>query len=211
MRCVLSPQSLLLFVGAGLLLNLTPGPDVLYIVGRSVGQGRTAGVVSALGIAAGCLVHITAAVLGLSTLMIQLPVAFRVVQYAGAAYLVWLGVRSLSGAQGAVARAPQPAAMRRVFLQGALTNILNPKVALFFLAFLPQFVDPGRGSLPLQFALLGLIFVTNGLMVCIGYAMAASWCGRWITDRYGAGAWLGRAMGVLFIGLGARLAFGQRH
>ncbi len=205
-------QALLAFIGAGLLLNITPGPDVLYIVGRSLSQGRLAGVVSALGISAGCLVHVAAAAFGLSTLLLTVPLAYDVVRYAGAAYLVWLGVRALMSRSGALTL-PE---MTRVshwatFRQGMVTNALDPKVALFFLAFLPQFTDASRGPLALQFVVLGLIFIANGLVVCLGYAMAASWLGGWLTRRYDVHTWLDRAMGVLFIGLGLRLALGTRR
>lgn len=207
----MSPD-LLTFVGAGLLLNITPGPDVLYIVGRSLSQGRLAGVVSALGISAGCLVHVAAAALGLSTLMLTVPLAYDVVRYAGAAYLVWLGVRALMSRSGGLALPEMAHASHwATFRQGMVTNALNPKVALFFLAFLPQFTDASRGPLALQFVVLGLIFIANGLVVCLGYALAASWLGGWLTRRYDIHAWLHRAMGVLFIGLGLRLALGTRR
>ena len=205
-------SSFLLFVAAGLLLNITPGPDVLYIVGRSIGQGRLAGVVSALGIAAGCLVHIAAAALGLSAVMLAVPLAFDAVRYAGAAYLVWLGVRALVSRHGGLeVRRLEPVPLARIFRQGVVTNVLNPKVALFFLAFLPQFTDAARGPLPVQFVLLGLVFVFNGLIVCLGYALAASWLGDWLKSRYGFSTWLNRAMGGLFIALGLRLAFDSRR
>jgi len=199
-------------MGAGLLLNVTPGPDVLYIVGRSLSQGRVAGVVSALGISAGCLFHIAAAALGLSTLMLTLPLAYDVIRYAGAAYLVWLGIRAIRARSGALAvRAMDVVPLAAVFRQGMVTNALNPKVALFFLAFLPQFTDAARGPLAPQFLLLGVIFVANGLLVCLAYALAASWLGAWLTARYDVHAWLNRAMAALFIGLGVRLAFGGRR
>jgi threonine/homoserine/homoserine lactone efflux protein len=204
--------SLLVFVGAGLLLNITPGPDVLYIVGRSLGQGRVAGLVSVLGISAGCLVHVAAAALGLSALMLALPLAYEAVQYAGAAYLIWLGVRALaSTASPLQTRQVEPERLGRIFRQGVLTNVLNPKVALFFLAFLPQFTDPARGPLSLQITFLGLIFVSNGTLVCVGYALGASWLGQWLQTRYGVTTWLNKAMGALFVGLGLRLAFGGRR
>lgn len=205
-------HSLLLFMCAGLLLNLTPGPDVLYIVGRSASQGRPAGIVSVLGISSGCLVHVSAAALGLSALMITLPAAYEVVRYAGAAYLVWLGLRALLSRRAAFElKSVERASLRRVFLQGALTNVLNPKVALFFLAFLPQFADPRRGSLPPQILLLGMIFILNGTLVNLAYALAASRMGDWLRSRFGVSAWLGRLTGALFIGLGFRLALSGRH
>ena len=205
-------NSLLVFIGAGLLLNITPGPDVLYIVGRSIGQGRVAGLVSVLGISTGCLFHVASAALGLSALMLALPVAYDVVRYAGAAYLVWLGVRAMiSKSSPLQVQRVDPERLGRVFRQGVLTNVLNPKVALFFLAFLPQFTDPARGSVPLQIALLGLIFIGNGTLVCVAYALAASWLGEWLRTRYDVATWLNRAMGALFIGLGLRLALQHRR
>lgn len=205
-------NALLLFVGAGLLLNITPGPDVLYIVGRSLGQGRVAGIVSALGISAGCLVHVAAAALGLSTLMVAVPMAYDAVRFGGAAYLVWLGVRAWRARSGAPAtRELEPTTLGRIFRQGMITNVLNPKVAVFFLAFLPQFTDATRGSLPVQFIFLGSIFVVNGTVVCLAYAIAASWLGGWLKSRYDVSTWLNRAMGGLFVLLGVRLALGSRR
>lgn len=200
------------FVVAGLLLNVTPGPDVLYIVGRSLAQGRAAGVVSALGIATGSLVHVAGATLGLSAVLATTPMAFDVVRYAGAAYLVWLGVRALRS-RAATLTIDQTGTFSRaaIFRQGAITNILNPKVALFFLAFLPQFTDPARGSVALQAAVLGLIFIANGLLVCVAYALGASALGAWLRTRYDVHTWMNRAMGALFVGLGVRLALGARR
>jgi threonine/homoserine/homoserine lactone efflux protein len=206
------PDALLLFIGAGLLLNLTPGPDVLYIVGRSLGQGRLAGVVSSLGIATGCLVHIAAGALGLSALWLTVPVADDVIRIAGAAYLAWLGYKALmSPHDGLDVRALEAVPLGRIYRQGIVTNVLNPKVALFFLAFLPQFTDASRGPLPLQFLLLGLVFVVNGTVVCLAYALASSWLGNWLKSRYGVSTWMNRAMGALFIALGLRLAFDSRR
>jgi len=205
-------NSLLVFIAAGLLLNVTPGPDVLYIVGRSIGQGRLAGLVSVLGISTGCLFHVASAALGLSALMIALPLAYDAVRYAGAAYLVWLGVRAIASKSSPLqVQRVEPERLGRVFRQGVLTNMLNPKVALFFLAFLPQFTDPTRGPVPLQIALLGLIFIGNGTVVCLIYALAASWLGEWLKTRYDVATWLNRAMGALFVGLGIRLALENRR
>lgn len=204
-------QSLLVFIGAGLLLNITPGPDVLYIVGRSLGQGRVAGLVSVAGIVTGCLFHVASAALGLSALMLAMPLAYDAVRYAGAAYLVWLGLRVIaSKSPQAHVQRVDPERLGRVFRQGVLTNMLNAKVALFFFAFLPQFTDPARGPVPLQIALLGLIFIGNGTVVCVIYALAASWLGEWLKTRYDVATWLNRAMGALFIGLGVRLALAKR-
>src|SRR6516162_3770623 len=139
----------LTFLIASLALNLAPGPDMLYVLGRSLGQGRRAGIVSSLGIFVGCLVHIAAAALGLAALLRASVVAFNLIRYAGAAYLIYLGVRMLfsKDAQNTLASgaATQPASLGRIFMQGVISDVLNPKVAMFFVAFLPQFVNPARG------------------------------------------------------------------
>jgi threonine/homoserine/homoserine lactone efflux protein len=204
--------ALITFILAGLLLNLTPGPDVLYIVARSTSQGRAAGVVSVLGIVSGCLFHIVAAAAGLSALMLKLPVAYQIVRWAGAAYLIWLGLRALLQRRApleaqTVSRQP----LRRIYWQGVITNALNPKVALFFVAFLPQFVDPTRGSLALQFLVLGLIFNLNSLWVNLGYALAASYLGGWLRRRFGLGALLQRISGAVYLALGLRLLLPDRR
>jgi threonine/homoserine/homoserine lactone efflux protein len=205
-------HALLLFAGAGLLLNVTPGPDLLYILGRSVSQGRQAGLLSALGIGAGCLFHVTAAALGVSALVLAVPVAYDVVRWAGALYLVWLGVKALRS-QGSSLEVQALAATspRRVFVQGVITNALNPKVALFFLAFLPQFADPARGPLAPQLLLLGAIFTVNGTLVCLVFALFAARLGEWLKTRYGVTRLLDRATGGLFIALGLRLALLERR
>lgn len=205
-------HSLLVFVGAGLLLNVTPGPDLLYILGRSVSQGRSAGVISAIGIGTGCLFHVAGAAVGLSALLLALPLAYDVVRWLGAAYLVVLGVRALRSRGASLeVRALAPVSARRVYWQGALTNVLNPKVALFFLAFLPQFADPARGPLAPQLLLLGAIFTVNGTLVCVVFALFASQLGAWLRRRYGVSRLLDRATGGLFIALGLRLALGERR
>ena len=205
-------HALLLFTGAGLLLNVTPGPDLLYILGRSVSQGRQAGVVSALGIGAGCLFHVTAAALGVSALVLAMPVAYDAVRWAGALYLVWLGVKALrSRGSSLEVQALEATSPRRIFVQGVITNALNPKVALFFLAFLPQFADPTRGPLAPQLLLLGAIFTVNGTLVCLLFALFAARLGAWLKARYGVTKLLDRATGGLFIALGLRLALLERR
>jgi threonine/homoserine/homoserine lactone efflux protein len=204
--------TLLLFMTAALALNVTPGPDMLYVLARSVGEGRAAGVISSLGIAAGCLVHTLAVALGLAGLLRAVPIAFEIVKWTGAAYLVWLGVRALRTRAHAAADTPIiPAPMRAIFRQGMLTNVLNPKVALFFLAFLPQFVDPGRGSVALQIISLGLLFNLSGTLVNVAVAVLASSAGAWSRRRFGESPFLRRLTGVLFIGLGVRLALLERR
>jgi threonine/homoserine/homoserine lactone efflux protein len=211
-NAMLDSAALVSFILAGLLLNLTPGPDVLYIVARSTSQGRAAGVVSVLGIVSGCLVHIVAAAAGLSALMVKVPMAYQIVRWAGAAYLVWLGLRALLQRRGPMelqAVTAQP--LRRIYWQGVITNALNPKVALFFVAFLPQFTDPARGSLALQFLVLGLIFNLNSLWVNLGYALAAAHLGGWLRRRFGLGALLQRITGAVYLALGLRLLLPDRR
>ena len=205
-------QQLLIFLAAGLALNVTPGPDMLYVIARSSSEGRNAGIASALGIGAGTLVHIAALALGLSALLAAVPLAYDAIRWAGAAYLVWLGVRAIREASDAAERvALEPASPGAIFRQGMLTNVLNPKVALFFLAFLPQFVDPDRGSAVLQIIALGLLFDLSGTIVNIVVALAASRMAGWGRQANGAGqtkrvVMLRRLTGAIFIALGARLA-----
>jgi threonine/homoserine/homoserine lactone efflux protein len=171
---LISPSSLVLFMTVAILLLLIPGPAVLYIVSRSVGAGRPAGLVSAMGIAVGTLVHVAAATLGLSALLVSSASAFHLVKYAGAAYLIYLGVRTLrSGDRARLDSAPERGSLRNVFGQGVLVNLLNPKTALFFLAFLPQFVDPARGRATLQIFELGVLFALMGWMSDSVWALLA--------------------------------------
>ena len=199
-------STLLLFSAAALALLVVPGPSVLYIVGQGLRDGRRAGAVATLGVHTGSLVHVAAAVAGLSALLASSADAFSVVRFIGAAYLMALGIRMLvSGASGPL-EAAEPAGLRRVYLRGALVNTLNPKTALFFMAFLPQFVDPGRGHVPEQVAALGLTFILLGLMSDSAWAMAAGTLGP---RRRASGRlmrWQPRVSGCLFIGLGAAAA-----
>jgi len=159
----ISHSSLLLFVTGAAILLAIPGPAITYIVSRSIGQGRAAGLVSAGGIATGTLLHVAAATLGLSALLASSALAFQFVKYLGAAYLVYLGIRTLrNGDAGFVEAAPGERRLARVFGQGILVNVLNPKTALFFLAFLPQFVDTARGHATLQIFELGVLFALMG-------------------------------------------------
>ncbi|HTA57185.1 MAG TPA: LysE family translocator [Candidatus Baltobacteraceae bacterium] len=162
---LIAPSSLVLFMTGAMLLLLVPGPAVLYITSRSIGLGRAAGLVSAMGIAVGTLVHVAAATLGLSALLVSSASAFTFVKYSGAAYLIYLGIRTLRNG-GAVVVDPsrEQVSLHHVFGQGVLVNLLNPKTALFFLAFLPQFVDPARGHATLQIFELGVLFALMGWM-----------------------------------------------
>jgi len=204
-------HDLWLFVLSGLLLNMTPGVDTLYIVARGTAQGWRAGAVAALGIGAGCIVHTVAAALGLSAILATSAMAFGLVKWVGAAYLVYLGVTLLLTRSPKVAAPlPPPASLPKVFAQGFLTNVLNPKVALFFLAFLPQFIDVDAPHKALAFILLGAIFDANGTLWNLLVAWTASGLGRKLAVGGGAVTWLNRALGTLFVALGARLALAER-
>ena len=230
-----------LFIAAGILLNLTPGPDVLYIVTHALSSGWRTGAVAALGITAGCFVHVVAAALGLSALMATSATAFLALKWVGAAYLMWVGWRMLDlhwpnrrapAIRPATSAPPQPAShlhapenatlllhstpidtpardeisLKTVFLRGFGTNVLNPKVALFFLAFLPQFIAPGAPNPTLSFLILGVIFNVNSLWVSLGYAWLGAAASRRFTSLQSHLRTLERAAGALFIGVGLKLA-----
>lgn len=210
-----------LFVGAVFLLNVTPGPDTAYIVGRSVAQGRAAGVMSSLGVSAGCCVHALATAFGLTALLAASPIAFSIIQYAGAAYLCWLGLRMIATTfrpaagenRAAVAAAPGEAdrargarGLRALFMQGFLTNVLNPKVILFFLSFFPQFVDPKAGHQAAAFLVLGAIMIVMTTLWNTLVAWLAGTLTRRVSQAPRLKCWLDRVVGTAFIGLGARLA-----
>jgi threonine/homoserine/homoserine lactone efflux protein len=207
---MLGIHELWLFIISGLLLNVTPGPDTAYIIGRSVELGWRGGAVAALGVSTGCLVHVFAAAIGLSALLAASSAAFTLVKWAGAAYLCFIGVKMLLSRPQAPADVASTArgaiSLRKAFLQGALTNVLNPKVALFFLAFLPQFVAADSPHKTAAFLLLGLIFIFNGTLWCLGVAaVAASAAGR-LRQSGHALRWINRALGGLFVYLGVRVA-----
>lgn len=204
----------LLFVASGLLLNITPGPDTLYIVGRSTAQGWRAGVAAALGIGTGCLFHIAAATLGLSALLATSAAAFTMLKLIGAVYLVYVGISLIrssgSSSVGPSAAALAPARLHRVFVQGCLTNVLNPKVALFFLAFLPQFIDPDTASKPLAFLFLGAVFNVNGTLWNLFVACSTAWVANGLKRNNRVVAWFNRCVGGLFVYLGINLAFTEQ-
>ena len=200
-----------LFIISDLLLNVTPGPDTAYIIGRSVQMGWRGGAAAALGICTGCLVHVFAAALGLSALLAASSAGFTAVKWAGAAYLCFIGIQLLLSRPGAIAVADAAASrdaipLRQVFWQGALTNVLNPKVALFFLAFLPQFVAADSPHKAAAFVLLGLIFIFNGMLWCLGVAAFAAHAARSIRQSGQALLWINRALGGLFVYLSVRVA-----
>lgn len=200
--------TLALFAAATLALLLVPGPAVLYIVTRSVAQGRGAGMVSVLGIHLGSVVHVAAAALGVSALLAASATAFALVKYLGAAYLVWLGVRKLmSRPDGAEAAEPPVASRSRMFWEGFVVNVLNPKTAIFFLAFLPQFTDPSRGPIAPQILLLGVIWIALGMASDGAFALLASAMAGRLRRSARARRRLDVTSGVVYIGLGAVAAF----
>src|SRR6185437_5982108 len=210
---MLGIHDLWLFIISGLILNITPGPDTAYIVGRSAQFGWRGGAAAALGIGTGCLVHVLACAIGLSALLAASATAFTLVKWLGAAYLCYIGIRMLltRESEPAASSAPEDRAtsLKRVFWQGALTNVLNPKVALFFLAFLPQFVDVAAPSKALAFLMLGLIFVFNGTLWCLAVAAFSARTARRFRQSGRAMRWINRALGGMFVYLGARIAMYQ--
>jgi threonine/homoserine/homoserine lactone efflux protein len=209
-RTVIELPNLPIFLLAALILLLTPGPAVLYIIARSMDQGRLAGFVSVISIEVGNSFHVLAAALGLSAILLSSALAFTVVKYLGAAYLIYLGFRRLlTRAQDKEIASFQRQSLRRIFSQGVLVAVLNPKTALFFLAFLPQFVDPSAGSVTMQFLTLGAIFVIMAIVTDGAYALLASTAGSWLkknrsflrAEQYVAGS--------VYIGLGVTAALSE--
>ena len=197
-----------LFLAAAILLNLTPGLDTAYILGRSIAQSREAGIVSALGISVGTIFHTCAAALGLSAILAMSAVAFGAIKLLGGAYLIFLGIKMILERSGQLSL---PSNFRRrttaaAFRQGVLTNVLNPKVALFFLAFLPQFIDPASSTKVFAFLFLGLTFVTTGTIWCLIVAWFASAFSKRLRTNETVVQWLNRTAGALFVFLGVRLA-----
>ena len=209
---MLGINGLWLFVVSGLLLNVTPGPDTAYIIGRSIQLGWRGGAAAAMGISCGCLVHVSGAAIGLSAVLMTSSTAFAVVKLAGAAYLLFSGVQMLLSRPRPMADMTAPGeavTLRRVFWQGALTNVLNPKVALFFLAFLPQFVAADSSHKTLAFLALGLIFICNGTLWCFGVAAFAAKAAGRIRQSDGVMVWINRVLGGMFVYLGCRVAMLQ--
>lgn len=205
---IVEPATLMLFVPAALALNLTPGADMMFCLGQGLRGGPRAALAADAGIAAGCMVHVAAAGLGLGALVAAWPAAFEAIRWAGVAYLLWLAVRMLrTGAAGAATGAAlRPA---RAFRQGLAVNLLNPKVILFVLAFVPQFVDPAAPILP-QFLILGGVIAAGGLVVNGAVGVMAGGLGARLAGGGVAQVWLGRATAVIFAGLALRLALMQR-
>jgi len=216
-------HDLTLFIVSGLLLNIMPGPDSLLIMARSASHGWRAGCAAALGIGTGTMVHVLAAAIGLSALLATSATAFTVVKWVGAAYIVYVGIAMLRSrlepaapaeADAHVASAhadAAPLAYRRIYLQGLLTNILNPKVALFFLAFVPQFIAADSPNKAMAFIVLGCIFNINGMLWCNALAVFTALASARLKVRPRVALWLKRVTGSLFLALGARLALSDQH
>jgi threonine/homoserine/homoserine lactone efflux protein len=203
--------SLLGFVAAALVVLVTPGPGVLYVVARSLSQGQRAGLVSALGLSSGALVHVAAATLGLSAILLTSAAAFTVVKLLGAGYLIYLGIRTLQPRRpGADVDAPAPRSLYRLFLDGVVVSVLNPKIAVFFLAFLPQFVQPGAGPVERQVLFLGMTYVGLALVSDSSYALLAGRLRHWMRGRVVGGPAPQYATGAVYLGLGVSTALVER-
>jgi len=207
-------ENLMLFIISGLLLNISPGPDTVLIVSRSASQGWRAGLVAVAGIGTGVCVHIFAAALGVSALLATSATAFTLVKLAGAAYLVYLGVKMLLAKRpehGVVAQQVSAASFGTIFLQGFVTNVLNPKVALFFLAFVPQFIAVDAANKALAFVILGFIFNLNGMLWCVFLAISAGFAGKKMKVSPLVAFWLNKSIGALFVALGVKLALADQR
>lgn len=202
------PSTFLIFIIACLVLLIVPGPAVLYIAARSVDQGRVAGMVSVLGVHLGTVLHVLAAAVGISALLLASATAFTLVKFAGAAYLIWLGLKRIFGTSSDEAGSLKREGLGRIFWEGAVVNVLNPKTALFFLAFLPQFIDPAKGMVALQISALGLSFIVLGIITDGAYALLAGTAAGWVKARPRFMDLQKYLTGGIFIvlGLGAALA-----
>lgn len=207
------PLSILpLFLITSWTLNIAPGPDMLYVLTRGAGHGRRAGLVSALGITVGSFIQTCLVALGLAGILAAVPLAYDIVKYLGAAYLIYLGIRALISRQHELTTPVlENTGLWRIFTQGIVTNVLNPKVALFFLAFLPQFTSPAYGPAWLQIVLLGTIFNLSGTVVNCLVALLAGSLGSWLKSHMHASKVLNWLTGCIFIGLGIRLALLKRQ
>ncbi len=202
------------FIAAGLLLNLTPGPDVLYIVTQSLRRGARVGMVAGLGITAGCFVHVAAAAVGIGALLASSALVFSLLKWLGAAYLLWMGARMLLSQQADEQPLPTapavPQEMKSVFFGGFTTNVLNPKVALFFLAFVPQFIAPEAPNKALAFVLLGTLFNLNSVAINVAYALLSAALARRMSAVQRAMHAMERVAGLMFIAFGLRLALTEQ-
>lgn len=209
---MIEPTRFLLFIGVSWALILAPGPDMLYVITRGIAHGRRAGILSAIGVVCGILVHTTAAALGLTLILQTSAFAFLLVKYIGAAYLIYFGIKSWRDKSTLSLQTPLPSVTSSaVFWQGVLSNVLNPKIAIFFLAFLPQFVDKGSSSVAWQMIFLGVTFACFGLCFLLVVGYFSGTIGRWLTHRRQYTQSLQRLAGGILIGLGIRLAFTEHQ
>jgi threonine/homoserine/homoserine lactone efflux protein len=207
---MLGTQNLSLFLVSCILLNLTPGQDTMFILGRSIAQGRKAGLISVMGIMSGVLIHTSLTALGLSAILATSAVAFSIVKFAGAGYLIWIGIdflRSREHNDKVENVEKEQLGTLTIYRQGVLTNVLNPKVSLFFLSFLPQFVDPQAELIFTPFVVLGLIFFTTGSIWCTVLVFGSTWLTDKVQNRASVGGILKKLTGTLFVVLGVKLAF----
>ncbi|MDA0425872.1 LysE family translocator [Stutzerimonas frequens] len=207
------PVFWLVFFSAALALNLSPGPDLLYVLSRTLSGGRRIGVVSACGVCSGALVHVAFAALGISAILATSALAFTVVKYVGAAYLLYLGFQALRSAGGGTAlafnAAPRASAWK-AYRQGVLVDLLNPKAAIFFMAFLPQFVRPDHGSVPLQLLVLGVLVVVVAIIVEVALVLLAARATTALRNNPVMSQWIDRTLGSILIALGIRLGLAER-
>jgi threonine/homoserine/homoserine lactone efflux protein len=210
-QAMIEPARFLLFMGVSWALIIAPGPDLIYVITRGVTHGRRAGILSAVGVVCGILVHTIAAAFGLTLILQTSAFAFLFVKFAGAAYLIYLGIRAwLEKSTFALETSSTAVTSQTLFWQGVLSNVLNPKIAIFFLAFLPQFVDQGNSQVTSQMVLLGLTFATFGLcfLLIVGYFSGT--IGKWLTGRPQYARFFQRLAGGILIGLGIRLALSEK-
>ena len=208
---MIDPTKFILFIGVSWALIIAPGPDMIYVITRGVTQGRRAGMLSAVGVICGILVHTTAAAFGLTLILQTSALAFMLVKYLGAVYLIYLGIKAWGDKSTFLLDASTSnVSFRKIFWQGVLSNVLNPKIAIFFLAFLPQFVDQGS-AVPLQMAILGLTFAFFGLCFLLAVGYFSGTIGSWLTHRPRIGQFLGRFAAGILIALGIRLALTERQ
>ncbi|MDA1120764.1 MAG: LysE family translocator [Bacteroidetes bacterium] len=200
------------FLLAGILLNLTPGTDTMYILGRSMTNGRRAGILSALGISTGSLVHTVFAALGLSVILVESAFAFNLIKYLGAGYLVYMGIKSILEKQENSDALPDGVSKsgNQYYLSGILTNVLNPKVALFYLAFLPQFIDPSNSTPVISLLILGITFTITGTIWCLILATFSSKIKALLSKDNRLSGYLNKITGIVFIALGVKLALREK-
>ena len=208
---MIEPAKFALFLGVSWALIIAPGPDMLYVITRGMAHGRRAGMLSAIGVVCGILVHTTAAALGLTLILQTSALAFMVVKFVGATYLIYLGIKAWRDKSTFRIQTSAPIARTgALFWQGVLSNVLNPKIAIFFLAFLPQFVDKGSSQVTLQMVILGITFACFGLCFLLAVGYFSGSIGRWLTYRPQYAQFFQRLAGGILVGLGVRLALTER-